>query len=224
MKILYLTKISWISILLIALTVLLPITTTEAQQKKRKIETAKTALIITDYQWRTGGRGVEGILSSVTIENIGSKDYENISIELEFISYNDVPQGSLRTTINDNLISGATKTFTNISLGIMNTELEKSVIRITGAKIVDRGIDSPKDVIIVKDWEWLETNYGTEGILKFITLENKSDKNYKNIQIIVEYKGVGDSKAVPFRTIIHEYLPANSEKTFNSINVGFKYK
>lgn len=224
MKILYLTKISWISILLIALTVLLPITTTEAQQKKRKIETAKTALIITDYQWRTGGRGVEGILSSVTIENIGSKDYENISIELEFISYNDVPQGSLRTTINDNLISGATKTFTNISLGIMNTELEKSVIRITGAKIVERGIDSPKDVIIVKDWEWLETNYGTEGILKFITLENKSDKNYKNIQIIVEYKGVGDSKAVPYRTIIHEYLPANSEKTFNSINVGFKYK
>lgn len=224
MKILYLTKISWISILLIALTVLLPITTTEAQQKKRKIETAKTALIITDYQWRTGGRGVEGILSSVTIENIGSKDYENISIELEFISYDDVPQGSLRTTINDNLISGATKTFTNISLGIMNTELEKSVIRITGAKIVERGIDSPKDVIIVKDWEWLETNYGTEGILKFITLENKSDKNYKNIQIIVEYKGVGDSKAVPFRTIIHEYLPANSEKTFNSINVGFKYK
>lgn len=224
MKILYLTKISWISILLIALTVLLPITTTEAQQKKRKIETAKTALIITDYQWRTGGRGVEGILSSVTIENIGSKDYENISIELEFISYDDVPQGSLRTTINDNLISGATKTFTNISLGIMNTELEKSVIRITGAKIVERGIDSPKDVIIVKDWEWLETNYGTEGILKFITLENKSDKNYKNIQIIVEYKGVGDSKAVPYRTIIHEYLPANSEKTFNSINVGFKYK
>ena len=224
MKILYLTKISWISILLIALTVLLPITTTEAQQKKRKIETAKTALIITDYQWRTGGRGVEGILSSVTIENIGSKDYENISIELEFISYDDVPQGSLRTTINDNLISGATKTFTNISLGIMNTELEKSVIRITGAKIVDRGIDSPKDVIIVKDWEWLETNYGTEGILKFITLENKSDKNYKNIQIIVEYKGVGDSKAVPYRTIIHEYLPANSEKTFNSINVGFRYK
>ena len=126
MKILYLTKISWISILLIALTVFLPITTTEAQQKKRKIETAKTALIITDYQWRTGGRGVEGILSSVTIENIGSKDYENISLELEFISYNDVPQGSLRTTINDNLISGATKTFTNISLGIMNPELEKS--------------------------------------------------------------------------------------------------
>jgi len=224
MKILYLTKISWISILLIALTVLLPLTSTEAQQKKRKIETAKTALIITDYQWRTGGRGVEGILSSVTIENIGSKDYENISLELEFISYNDVPQGSLRTTINDNLISGATKTFTNISLGIMNTELEKSVIRITGAKIVERGIDSPKDVIIVKDWEWLETNYGTEGILKFITLENKSDKNYKRIQIIVEYKGVGDSKAVPYRTIIHEYLPANSEKTFNNINVGFKYK
>jgi len=224
MKILYLTKISWISILLIALTVFLPITTTEAQQKKRKIETAKTALIITDYQWRTGGRGVEGILSSVTIENIGSKDYENISLELEFISYNDVPQGSLRTTINDNLISGATKTFTNISLGIMNTELEKSVIRITGAKIVERGIDSPKDVIIVKDWEWLETNYGTEGILKFITLENKSDKNYKNIQIKVESKGVGDSKAVPYRTIIHEYLPANSEKTFNNINVGFKYK
>ena len=224
MKTLNLNKIIFVSIALFTLTILLPLTTTEAQQKKRKIETAKTALIITDYQWRTGGRGVEGILSSVTIENIGSKDYENISLELEFISYDDVPQGSLRTTINDNLISGATKTFTNISLGIMNTELEKSVIRITGAKIVERGIDSPKDVIIVKDWEWLETNYGTEGILKFITLENKSDKNYKNIQIIVEYKGVGDSKAVPFRTIIHEYLPANSEKTFNSINVGFRYK
>ena len=224
MKTLNLNKIIFVSIALFTLTILLPLTSADAQQKKRKIETAKTALIITDYQWRTGGRGVEGILSSVTIENIGSKDYENISIELEFISYDDVPQGSLRTTINDNLISGATKTFTNISLGIMNTELEKSVMKITGAKIVERGIDSPKDVIIVKDWEWLETNYGTEGILKFITLENKSDKNYKNIQIKVESKGVGDSKAVPYRTIIHEYLPANSEKTFNNINVGFKYK
>jgi hypothetical protein len=224
MKTLNLNKIIFVSIALFTLTILLPLTSADAQQKKRKKETAKTALIITDYEWKTGGRGLEGILSSVTIENIGSKDYENISIEVEFLSNNDIPQGSLRTTINDNLISGATKTFTNISLGIMNTDLEKSVMRITGAKLVERGIDSPKDVIIVKDWEWLETNYGTEGILKFITLENKSDKNYKKIQIKVEYKGVGDSKAVPYRTMIHEYLPANSEKTFNNINVGFKYK
>ncbi len=224
MKTLNLNKIIFVSIAVFTLTILLPLTSADAQQKKRKKETAKTALIITDYEWKTGGRGLEGILSSVTIENIGSKDYENISIEVEFLSNNDIPQGSLRTTINDNLISGATKTFTNISLGIMNTDLEKSVMRITGAKLVERGIDSPKDVIIVKDWEWLETNYGTEGILKFITLENKSDKNYKKIQIKVEYKGVGDSKAVPYRTMIHEYLPANSEKTFNNINVGFKYK
>ncbi len=224
MKTLNLNKIIFVSIALFTLTILLPLTSADAQQKKRKKENAKTALIITDYEWKTGGRGLEGILSSVTIENIGSKDYENISIEVEFLSNNDIPQGSLRTTINDNLISGATKTFTNISLGIMNTDLEKSVMRITGAKLVERGIDSPKDVIIVKDWEWLETNYGTEGILKFITLENKSDKNYKKIQIKVEYKGVGDSKAVPYRTMIHEYLPANSEKTFNNINVGFKYK
>jgi len=224
MKTLNINKIIFISIALFTLTILLPLTSTDEQQRKRKKETAKTALIITDYEWKTGGRGLEGILSSVTIENIGSKDYENISIEVEFLSNNDIPQGSLRTTINDNLISGATKTFTNISLGIMNTDLEKSVMRITGAKLVERGIDSPKDVIIVKDWEWLETNYGTEGILKFITLENKSDKNYKKIQIKVEYKGVGDSKAVPYRTMIHEYLPANSEKTFNNINVGFKYK
>jgi hypothetical protein len=224
MKILKLTKTSLLSIALFTLTILPSLTTAQAQQKKRIKETAKTALIITDYEWKTAGRGIEGILSSVTIENIGSKDYENISIEVEFISNNDVPHGSLRTTINDNLISGATKTFTNISLGIMNTELEKSVMRITGAKIVDRGIDSPKDVIVVKDWEWLETNYGTEGILKFITLENKSDKNYKKVQLKVEYKGVGDSKAVPYRTMIHEYLPAKSEKTFNNINVGFKYR
>ncbi len=224
MKTLNLNKIIFVSIALFTLTILLPLTSADTQQKKRKKETAKTALIITDYEWKTGGRGLEGILSSVTIENIGSKDYENISIEVEFLSNNDIPQGSLRTTINDNLISGATKTFTNISLGFMNTDLEKSIMRITGAKLVERGIDSPKDVIIVKDWEWLETNYGTEGILKFITLENKSDKNYKKIQIKVEYKGVGDSKAVPYRTMIHEYLPANSEKTFNNINVGFKYK
>ena len=224
MKTLNLNKIIFVSIALFTLTILLTLTSADAQQKKRKKETAKTALRITDYEWKTGGRGLEGILSSVTIENIGSKDYENISIEVEFLSNNDIPQGSLRTTINDNLISGATKTFTNISLGFMNTDLEKSIMRITGAKLVERGIDSPKDVIIVKDWEWLETNYGTEGILKFITLENKSDKNYKKIQIKVEYKGVGDSKAVPYRTMIHEYLPANSEKTFNNINVGFKYK
>ncbi|NIP39542.1 MAG: hypothetical protein GWO07_02000 [Candidatus Dadabacteria bacterium] len=224
MKMFKLRKLSLFAIVLLAVALLLPLTDAEAQQRKRKKETAKTALVITDYEWRSGGRGREGILNSLTIENVGKNDYENISIEVEFISNIDVPQGSLRTTIKDNLISGSTKTFTNISLGIMNTDFEKSIIRITGAKLVEIGIDSPKDVIFVKDWQWLETNYGTEGILKFITLENKSDTNYKKIQISIDFQSAGDSRAVPFRTVIHDYLPANSEKTFNNINVGFKYR
>ncbi len=222
MKMFNIYKIGLLTIAVLLLATLIIPTDAKSQQKKRKKETAKTALIITDYEWKTGGRGIEGILNSVTIENVGSKDYENISIEVELISNNDVPQGSLRATIKDNLISGSTKTFTNISLGFMNTDLEKSIIRITGAELVERGIDSPKDVILVKDWQWLETNYGTEGILKYITLENKSDINFKKIQITINFQDPADSSTVPYRTIIHDYLPANSEKTFNNINVGFK--
>ncbi|NIT13541.1 MAG: hypothetical protein GTN99_04645, partial [Candidatus Dadabacteria bacterium] len=224
MRIANLNKLILFGLAFFTLAILLPFSDSEAQQRRKKKESAKTALTITDYQWKSGGRGLEGILGSVTIENTGSKDYENIGIEVEFISSNDVPQGSLRTTINDNLISGAKKTFTNISLGVMNTELEKTVIRITGAEIVEIGIDSPEDVIIVKDWQWLETNYGTEGILQFITLENKSDRSFKKIELRIDYQGVGDSKAVPYRTVIHEYLPPKTEKTYNNINVGFKYR
>jgi len=81
----------------------------------------------------------------------------------------------------------------------------------------------PKDLILVKDWEWSGASYGTEGILKYITLENISDKNYKNIEINIEYSEIADVEVVPFRTIIKDLLPANSEKTFTDINIGFRY-
>jgi len=196
----------------------------EAKKKKRKRETPQSALRIVDHQWRSSGTGNLALLKFITIQNVGNKSYENISIEVDLYSYTDIPHGSIRSTIKENIPSGSTKTFINLSFGMISTDLEKTVFRITGADILqEEGQLLPKDLILVKDWEWSGASYGTEGILKYITLENISDKNYKNIEINIEYSKVADVEVVPFRTIIKDLLPANSEKTFTDINIGFRY-
>lgn len=196
----------------------------EARKKKHKRETPQSALKIIDHQWRLSGTGNQALLKFITIQNLGKKSYENISIEVDLYSYTDIPQGSIRSTIRGNIPSGSTKTFINLSFGIISTDLEKTVFRITGADIIqEEGQLLPKDLILVKDWEWSGGSYGTEGILKYITLENISDKNYKNIEINIEYSEIADTEVVPFRAIIKDFLPANSEKTFTDINIGFRY-
>ncbi len=194
-----------------------------------KSESPKDAIEIKDFKWKSGGMGTAGIIKEITLDNKGKMTYKNIGIEVNLYSANDIPLGSLRATINDVIEGGSEKTFYNLNLGIMHSELQKTVLRITGAELVEKGPPSlPKDLILVKNWEWSGGQYGTEGILKEITLENRSERNYKDIKIVVGNLGVGGSNKVgsdgyTSRTVIHDVLPAKSTKTFNEINVGFRH-
>ncbi|MBI2487555.1 MAG: hypothetical protein HYW01_11515 [Deltaproteobacteria bacterium] len=194
-----------------------------------KAESPKDVIEVKDFKWRSGGMGMAGIIKEITLDNKGKMTYKNIEIEVELYTNNDIPLGSLRSTIHNVLEGGSEKTFYNVNFGIMHSELEKTAFRVTGAELVEKGPPSlPKDLILVKNWEWSGAQYGTEGILKEITLENRSDRNYKDIKIMVGNLGVGDSNKVGYdgytsRAVIHDVLPAKSTKTFKDINVGFKH-
>lgn len=194
-----------------------------------KVESPKEVIEVKDFKWRSGGMGRAGIIKEITLNNMGKMTYKNIEIEVELYTNNDVPLGSLRSTIHDLLEGGSEKTFYNVDFGIMHSELERTVFRVTRAELVDKGPPSlPKDLILVKNWAWSGAQYGTEGILKEITLENRSDRNYKDIKIMVGNLGVGGSNKAgddgyTSRAVIHDVLPAKSTKTFNEINVGFKH-
>jgi hypothetical protein len=196
--------------------------------KTKDQESPKRAIQVKDYKWESGGMGRPGIISEITLENIGKNDYENIEIEANFYTENDIPLGSLRSTINDVLQSGTTKTFKNIKFGIMHSELQKTVVNVVGAEMLEKGIPGqPKDVIVVKDWQWSGGQYGTEGVLKDITLENTSKNNYSNVKIEVQYLGVPGpetgTKGYTSRAVIHDILPAKNTRTYTGINVGFRH-
>ena len=199
-----------------------------AKSKSKDQESPKRAIQVKDYKWASGGMGRPGIISEITLENIGDNDYENIEIEANFYTENDIPLGSLRSTINDVLQSGTTKTFKNINFGLMHSELEKTVVNVVNAEMLEKGIPGqPKDVIVVKNWQWSGGRYGTEGILKDITLDNSSRNNYSNIEIEVQYLGVPGpetgTKGYTSRAVIHDILPAKNTRTFKGINVGFRH-
>ncbi|MFQ5788333.1 MAG: hypothetical protein ACE5H1_10195, partial [Thermodesulfobacteriota bacterium] len=191
-------------------------------------ESPKRVIQVKDYKWREGGMGRAGIMQEITLENIGKSDYENMEIEVDLYTTNDIPLGSLRSTIKDVIQSGTKKTFKNINFGIMHSDLQKTIVRVVGAEKIEKGtLGHPKDLILVKDWEWAGGRYGTEGILKEITLENRSKNNYSNIKLEVQYLGIPGAKVGPKghteRTVIHDILPANRERTYKGINVGFRH-
>ncbi|MGB7292905.1 MAG: hypothetical protein WBD99_12095 [Thermodesulfobacteriota bacterium] len=222
-------KLTFIIAPLLFVTMLLSATYAQIGLAKSKDqESPKRVLQVKDYKWGSGGMGRPGIISEITLENIGNNDYENIEIEANFYTQNDIPLGSLRSTINDVLQSGTTKTFKNIKFGIMHSELQKTVVNVVGAEMLEKGIPGqPKDVIVVKDWQWSGGQYGTEGILKDITLENTSKNNYSNVKIEVQYLGVPGpetgTKGYTSRAVIHDILPAKNTRTYNGINVGFRH-
>lgn len=191
-------------------------------------ENPKTTIFIKDYKWKSGGMGRPGILQEITLENKGKNDYENIEIVLDLYTINDIPVGSLRSTIRDVIPAGSEKTFKNLDFGLMSSPLQNSIARVVGADLIETGTPSnPKDLIIVKDWQWTGASYGTEGILKKITLENRSKQNFKDIKLKVNFLGTGGPKegiAGPTtRVVIHDLLPADSTRTFYNINIGFKH-
>ena len=189
---------------------------------------AKEAIVVLDYSWASGGKGMPAIISDITLKNTSIKEFTNIDIEIELYTELNTPLGSLRSTIKDILPPGSEKTFYNVKFGIMSSELEKSTARVVRADHVDLGTpQQAAQLILVKNWEWSGAQYGTEGYLKKITLENRGNYNYKDINIKISDLGVSGPKVGPegYETniVIHSYLPAKSTRTFRNINVGFKH-
>lgn len=202
--------------------------TTSSNAVDRVLESPERILLVKDYKWASGGMGRPAIMKEITLQNIGKYDYENISIEVDLYTKNDIPLGSIRGTIHDILPHGSEKTFYNVKFGIMSAELQNTIARVAGADLIEKGTPAQaKDLIQVKGWEWTGGQYGTEGVLKSITLVNKSSDNWKDIKIRVDFLGIPGAKVgvrgFTSRAVIHDLLPANSERTYTNINVGFRH-
>jgi hypothetical protein len=98
----------------------------------------------------------------------------------------------------------------------------------SGSSSVHKRADiGPKDLILVKDWEWAGPSFGAGGILKEITLDNRSKQNFTDLKIRIDYlgtKGPKEGYGGPTSIfVIHDTLPAGSVKTFKDINIGFRH-
>jgi len=190
---------------------------------------ADRAIVIEDYTWGASTMGSQAILRDITLKNTSLQEFENIDIEIELFTINSIPQGSLRGTIHDVLPAGATKTFEKLKFGLMHSDLQRSIARVVRADLIHSGTpNQPSDLILVTNWEWQGGQYGTEGILKEITLENRSDENYKDIKIRINDLGVRGSSKVGVEgytsnVVIHDILPAKSSSTYKNVNVGFRH-
>lgn len=190
---------------------------------------ADKAIVIEDYTWGASSMGSQAILRDITLKNTSLQEFQNINIEIELFTINSIPQGSLRGTIHDVLPAGATKTFEKVKFGLLHTDLQRSIARVVRADYIQTGTpDQPSDLILVTNWEWQGGQYGTEGILKEITLENRSDQNYKDIKIRINDLGVRGSSKVGVEgytsnVVIHDILPAKSSSTYKNVNVGFRH-
>lgn len=199
-----------------------------AQAAKSQRESVKRVIVVKDYKWASGGMGRPAILSEITLENRGVNDYKDISIEIDLYTKNDIPLGSLRTTIKEILPSKSEKTFYNLKFGIMHSELQNTVARVVAADLIEKGTPTQaKDLILVKNWEWSGGQYGTEGILKEITLDNRSSEAWKDIKIRVDFLGTKGGKlgvkGFTSRAVIHDIIPPRSERTYKNINIGFRH-
>lgn len=85
----------------------------------------------------------------------------------------------------------------------------------------------PKDLILVKEWEWAGPSFGAGGILKRITLDNRSKQSFTDLRVKIDYLGTtGPKEGYGGPTsifVIHDTLPAGSVRTFNDINIGFRH-
>ncbi len=90
-----------------------------------------------------------------------------------------------------------------------------------------RGDIEPKDLILVKDWEWAGPSFGAGGILKELTLDNRSKHDLTDLKIRIDYlgtKGPKEGYGGPTSIfMIHDTLPGRSVKTFKDVNIGFRH-
>lgn len=216
------------NIFLLSLLALITIIFIPVNSYSQRIKADK-AIVIEDYTWGASTMGGQATLRDITLKNTSLQEFENIDIEIELFSINSIPQGSLRGTIHDVLPAGATKTFEKVKFGLMHSDLQRSIARVVRADYIQTGTpDQPSDLILVTNWEWQGGQYGTEGILKEITLENRSDQNYKDIKIRINDLGVRGSSKVGVEgytsnVVIHDILPAKSSSTYKNVNVGFRH-
>lgn len=181
-------------------------------------------LTVTDYSWKSYGVGRMATLSEITVANSGRTNYKNIKIRIDLFTRTGKLLGSLRGKIHEELSAGSRKTFSNLDLGLMNSDFEDSEAMVTGAEVSGSSSSSgAENVIFVKNWEFEGASFGTEGFITEITLENTGKTHFKNIKLLLTEKEgrTGPGSTHLSSVTIHNVLPAGEERTFTGINVGF---
>ena len=181
-------------------------------------------LSVTNYSWKSYGVGRIATLGEITVVNSGKTNYKNIKFRIDLFTRTGKFLGSLQGTIPEELPAESEKTFFDLSLGLMNSDLEDSEAIITGAEVSgSSSLASAENVIFIKNWEFEGASFGTEGFITEITLENTGKTHFKNIKLLLTEKegGGGPSNTHLSSVIIHDVLPAGAERTFTGINVGF---
>lgn len=191
-----------------------------------KIIKTDSAITVKDYTWASANIGSQGILKNITLQNNSLQTFQNIGIIVELYSINNVPLGSVTGSIKGTISPGETKIFERVKLGLMHTNMENSIVRVSKAELIETETFIPKDLISVKSWKWLGSQFGTKGILKEIVIENKSNNNYKNIKLNIDGYKTKDrrdyEKVYNTSVTIHDILPAQSTSTYTNVNAGFK--
>ena len=181
-------------------------------------------LTVTDYLWKSYGVGRMATLGEITVANSGKTGYKNIKIRVDLFTRTGKLLGSLHGKIPEELPAGSQKTFSNLDLGLMNSDLEDSEAMVTGAEVSESSSSTgAENVIFIKNWEFEGASFGTEGFITEITLENTGKNHFKNIKLLLTEKDGGDGPGSTHLSsvTIHNVLPAEEERTFTGINVGF---
>lgn len=181
-------------------------------------------LTVTGYSWKSYGVGRMATLGEITVANSGENSYKNIKIRVDLFTRTGKLLGSLHGKIPEELPAGSQKTFSNLNLGFMNSDLEHSEAMVTGAEVSASSSSArAENLIFIKNWEFEGASFGTEGFITEITLENTGKTHFKNIKLLLTEKdpGTEPGSAHLSSVTIHNVLPAGEERTFTGINVGF---
>ena len=184
----------------------------------------RAELSVKDYSWKSYGVGRMATLEEITVANSGENSYKNIKIRVDLFTRTGKLLGSLQGKIPEELPAGSEKTFSDLDLGLMNSDLEKSEAMVTSAEVLQSpSFESAESVIFIKNWEFEGASFGTEGFITEITLENTGGTHFKNIKMLLTEKDGGDGPGSTHLSsvTIHDVLPAGEERTFTGINVGF---
>ena len=88
------------------------------------------------------------------------------------------------------------------------------------ATIDEDEVPLPKYDIVIKDFEWGSGVPGSLGILKKVTLKNKSGINYSKIHLLVEFLSPQGITLASNDIRIYDMLPARKTREFENLKVG----